>query len=400
MQQSGKLTAKPFLKVLAVVTNFGRHGAGVTLARFLENSDRARLDIHLCTIDGPGPEVERFKKLGFPVTTLHRSGTMDLGIVWKLQDMIKRGGFDLVYGPKHSSFFLARPAARLAGTRFLGHERGWPLQFVSKRVLTADRVLSRGTHLIVANSNHTASVLQKVIRVEPARIRRIYNPIPLRPKSPAAAVRTGDAPIVGCFARLSPEKGVDVLVRSMPRILRTLPKTQLRIFGEGSLEQPLRELVDTLGLSSSVKLLPWQADIFESMGEVDIVAIPSLVESFGNVAAEAALAGKPVVAAEVGGLPEILDVVKHGVTVQPTRSIENPDDGWVPFAAGEPILRGKGLKTVSTESLAKAIVDLWLDPDRRRALVEHSHERVSETFSLESYTRKLTRVMIEAASIS
>ena len=112
---------------------------------------------------------------------------------------------------------------------------------------------------------------------------------------------------VGCVARLSREKGVDILIQAA----LMLPDIRFLIAGDG----PERA---KLGVSApkNVSLLGRIGDVTGLYYASDVVAVPSRSEGQGIAALEAMAAGRPVVASKVGGLPETIEDGKSGLLVR------------------------------------------------------------------------------------
>lgn len=109
-------------------------------------------------------------------------------------------------------------------------------------------------------------------------------------------------------ARLAPEKGVDLLIRA----LRDLPASRLRIIGSGPEEGHLRHLADELGVSGRITFEGTVPDPGPLMAQADVYVQPSRSEGFGLATLEALAIGLPVVASDVGGLPELLGRGQRG----------------------------------------------------------------------------------------
>jgi glycosyltransferase involved in cell wall biosynthesis len=90
-----------------------------------------------------------------------------------------------------------------------------------------------------------------------------------------------------------------------------VPSLRLDIAGRGPLEPALRALAKELGVADAVRFLGYVAPIQRAIEEAAIVVVPSMGEGFGMVALEAMERARPVVAAEIGGLGEL---VEEGVT--------------------------------------------------------------------------------------
>jgi len=109
-----------------------------------------------------------------------------------------------------------------------------------------------------------------------------------------------------------PTYAPEMVVRAFAAACRRLPDLHLLMIGGGPLQSRLASLVGSLDLGERVEIKGW-IDPDQAQGYIqdsDIMVMPSIMESFGVAAVEAAAAGIPVIATNVGGIPEI---VEHGV---------------------------------------------------------------------------------------
>lgn len=115
--------------------------------------------------------------------------------------------------------------------------------------------------------------------------------------------------------RHRPEKGFSNLLAAMPIVLDRVPAARLVIAGNGAETPSLQKIARFYGVSDKIEWTGWisRPKAQARAAESSVVAVPSLWnEPFGLVAAEAAMAGRPVVGARVGGLPEIILAGKTG----------------------------------------------------------------------------------------
>jgi glycosyltransferase involved in cell wall biosynthesis len=127
---------------------------------------------------------------------------------------------------------------------------------------------------------------------------------------------------VGTFAHLSLKKGYRELVRAAAYVLRKMPAAQFWCFGDGPLRQELAATAKSLGIVDRFKLFGFRRDVPDLMQAIDVMCLPSHREPFGLVYVEAALAGKPVIACQAGGAPEIIIHGETGLLVPPPDNVD------------------------------------------------------------------------------
>ena len=128
---------------------------------------------------------------------------------------------------------------------------------------------------------------------------------------------TDTVPRLLCVGRLIPIKGHIVLLRAFAAAKRRCPGSTLDVAGRGPLEPALRALARELGVADSVRFLGYVAPIQGAIERSAIVVVPSMGEGFGMVALEAMERARPVIAAEIGGLGELVRDGETGLLVAP-----------------------------------------------------------------------------------
>lgn len=164
------------------------------------------------------------------------------------------------------------------------------------------------------------------------------------------------APLL-CIGRLVRDKGFDIALSALPAILRRRPDVRLRIAGDGPLRELLMQQAARLGVSRAVEFLGWvsPARVASLLAASSILLIPSRAEALPLVGVQAALAARPVVAAAVGGIPELVIDRETGILVEPD----------------------------SPEALAGAVLDLLERPDQAERLGRAARSLGCERFRLE-----------------
>jgi glycosyltransferase involved in cell wall biosynthesis len=174
----------------------------------------------------------------------------------------------------------------------------------------------------------------------------------------------GDAPRFLCVGRLIPIKGHVVLLRAFRRALDERPDLRLDIAGRGVLEPGLKDLARELGLLEAVRFLGHVTPIQAAVEDCLAVVVPSLGEGFGMVALEAMERARPVIAASIGGLEDLVREGETGLLVPPG----------------------------DAESLTEAMLTLAGDPARAAAMGQAGRARAIERFPEDRCTERTEEV--------
>jgi glycosyltransferase involved in cell wall biosynthesis len=163
----------------------------------------------------------------------------------------------------------------------------------------------------IAVGEKAARVLEQESGRPPGAIRVIHNGVADRPL--AQAPRFFPGPTVGTIGRLDPQKGHDVLLRS----LADLPGVSAVVVGDGPAQLELSALANELGISERVVFAGRRDDARELLTTFDVFALPSRFEGFPLVLLEAMLARLAVVATDVGSVTEAVVDGETGLVVAP-----------------------------------------------------------------------------------
>jgi glycosyltransferase involved in cell wall biosynthesis len=162
----------------------------------------------------------------------------------------------------------------------------------------------RAADVVLADSNAVAG------RLAGLDAHVVGCPVELDPRAVDPPWSPGDGPVVGFVGRIEPRKGPLTLVEAAAPIRQRRPGTRVVLVGDDPYASDPAHFA-AVRASDAVEHVGWVADAAGILGHLDVLAVPSVEEPFGTVAAEAMAAGTPVVASAVGGL---VDVVEDGVT--------------------------------------------------------------------------------------
>ena len=134
---------------------------------------------------------------------------------------------------------------------------------------------------------------------------------------------SNDEKIIIFVGRLHPVKGIEYLIKALELIRQKNAKTKLIIVGDGEEMERLEKLVKELNLTNNVMFVGRisNEDIPKYMTLSDVLVLPSLKEGFPITLLEAMASGLPIIATNVGGVPEIIKNGENGFLVEP----KNPE---------------------------------------------------------------------------
>jgi glycosyltransferase involved in cell wall biosynthesis len=229
------------------------------------------------------------------------------------------------------------------------------------------RVLARLSR-IVAVSDYTKRELVDKKGVAPERVSVISNGVDVetfenalaRAEAQRALDLPNDGLVVGFAGRLHHLKGVDLLIEAVPLVKRRFPGVRFVIVGEGEEDETLKQQARERGVSDVILFAGYRRDAWRLMPAFDVVALPSRDEAQSIALLEAMACRRPVVAARVGGVPE---VVADGVT-------------------------GLLFARENVGALAGALIELLSDGEKRESMGEAGRRRVGERFSQAEMLRR------------
>jgi glycosyltransferase involved in cell wall biosynthesis len=362
------------LELLATGTN---GGAQEHVFGLLSRIDAARYDVHVVSLSA-GSAVRKLEHRGIPVTVIDEP-----------DDAIATGALAALMGdlrPEVIHNHMYR--AELVGTRAaialgeVGRSRPYVVSTVHSSRVRSDEdraVLRRLTPRMDRLIAVSRSIVEKLRHEgrDTAPITLIHNGVDLERydhQDPCCTLREeyglpGDAPIVGVVARLEPEKGHPTLLDAWPAVLRAVPKARLLVVGEGSRREALEEQAEALGIAHAVVFTGRRDDVPAVTAALDVAVLPSYREAQGLTILEAMALSRPVVASNVGGIPEMVEDGVTGLLVPP----HDP------------------------EALAAAIVRLLTDHPLADMLARAGHDLVHERFCIQLMVDAVEAIYDEGA---
>lgn len=337
-------------------------------------------ETHILTLSS---RVSNARKDSLGLSSLFRIREMGslLAYVWHLARFIKQHQIDVVHANSLKSDIIGGLAGRLSSRPVIWHVRDRiEDDYLPGSVVRIFRALCRVIpRYVIANSLATHRTL-RLGTVQPNHSALLNE----QRNGRSIVVHDGtdlvgsldkrkenqDFPRIGLIGRISPWKGQHIFLQAAARAREHFPRAKFLIigsalFGEEKYEKEIRQLSASLGLEGVVQFTGFCADVKEAITELDLVVHASTIgEPFGQVIIEGMAAGKPVIATNGGGVPEI---------------VENGNTGFL-VPMGDAV------------SMAEAICLVLADPVLARTMGDRGHKRVMDHFTLDKTARKIESV--------
>jgi glycosyltransferase involved in cell wall biosynthesis len=289
-------------------------GAERVLAEVVNHLAKRGHDVSVVTFDGPGrsfyPLSGAVQRVDLQVGHVGESTPRGelLAAMPRLRHSVTSLRPDVVVGFMHSMFIPLGFALIGSGLPVIASEHVGMRHY---RTVPAERALLEAVPwLTVASTIPSAEVRAGF----PPRLRRrmvaIPNPVTISSSAqPGRSVDDRTGGVILTVGRFFSEKNHTDLIAAFAQVAPDHPNWTLRLAGDGALRADLERQVRELGLGPSVEFAGTVRDIASEYARADIVAVPSLHESFGLVTAEALAAGCPVVGFE--DCPGTRELVHH-----------------------------------------------------------------------------------------
>ncbi len=163
------------------------------------------------------------------------------------------------------------------------------------------------------------------------------------------------------LAVLRPDKGIQNFLRAFPKILEGVPEAHYLVVGDGPHRGTLEDISRNLGLDDRVVFTGRRDDVGQVLSAADLFVHPTLKDALPTVLAEAMACGLPLIASNVGGVPEMAFHGRNALLVTP----------------GDP------------DALAEACLKILRDPALAERLRKSGQEIVRELFDIEKQADKL-----------
>jgi glycosyltransferase involved in cell wall biosynthesis len=344
-------------QILILVNSLGTGGSERNVALLCKHIDKSRYLPTIWTIHEGGRWRPLLDELGIRVRCFCRRRAWDPLFAYRFAREISKSSFHLTHAFLPTVAFYAAVAKKCFRCKVPFVFSSGASSFGPARTARFYKWAIRQADYVTANSPSTKTLLEEA-GVDAQRIAIVPNGHELN------AGRSIDwrqylprfensRPVVISVGRLIKTKRICDLIRAAAMINESGRMAEFVIVGDGPEMDCLKGLRDSLGLRESVEFLGHRTDVANLLASSDVFAFPSEAEGLPNAVIEAALAGVPIVAADIDATRSVVDNVRGGALVPP----RNP------------------------ERFARAIMDVLANPKEAETRAEYA-----KSYAMNRYT--------------
>jgi glycosyltransferase involved in cell wall biosynthesis len=355
----GKILVKKF-KIFHVIKDYkGNNPLQNSMILGLDD----RFDARACYIYGSPDGRNILDHYGKAIYLDIGAGKSKLSVICRLTRFLKSERPVMLHCHKHKATVFGTLAAIFSGIPYvISHVHGLDRTRTLRTRLINWLLLKRVELIIGISEGVRKDILKTNWGLSPEKVVAVWNGIDIIPIDALSQNRKlariklgipeGDF-VFGTVGRLVKTKGHKYLLKSFPAIRREYPDSKVVIIGDGPLRGDLEKLARDLGITQNVVFAGFRSDVLELLPGFDAFVLPSVAEGLSLALLEAMASKLPVIASEVGGVPEVFG---------------NEDIGRL-VPAKDPHALAKAMKEIAS-----------LSPEERKASGNAARKRIEEAF--------------------
>ena len=378
------------IRIINIITRLELGGPPILVLDIIQHLSKERFECSIATgitIDSKYDMIEfardrHIRVFTIPSLVRNVHPIKDITSLIKLFLLLRKEKYDIVHCHTSKGGFIGRLAAKLAGAKIIVYSPhgdifdGYFCKLSTDFFVFLERFTALFTDTII---NLTKIEIEKFLEHgigTRSQLKQIYNGINIEYYERAMALKekkrkefglNKDDFVCATVGRLVPVKGHTYLIKAIRKVVNVIPNAKFLFVGDGELKSELSEEIKSLDLQKNIFLLGARRDIATTLSCINIFLLPSINEGFGMVLIEAMAAKKPVIATNVGGIPEVVIDGKTGILVPP----KDP------------------------EAFSSAIINLYNNPELSNRMGLAGYWRTKNNFNIESTVRELENLYCE-----
>lgn len=321
--------------IIWFIDSLGMGGAERLMVPYLQQLQKKDVHLRVCAfqIKQGNPIAQQITALGVPVDLIPIPHLRDGTAIPRLYSYLRRQPAQLVHTQLEFANTIGTVAARLhrLPTVCTLHtiDELHPNTKEARRLRLMWWVLRHGCQHLIAVSEGLRQHYLARLPLSKQPFTTLYNGIDIERFSPQPASQRlthrqtyrlpANARVILTVAVLRQPKGVQYMIQALPQILQALPDVYYLVVGSGDYEPELKKLAEEGGVSERVIFAGTQYNIPDWLAMSDLFVLPTLDDALPTVLMEAMASGLPIIASEVGGVPEMVISEENGLLLPPAQ---------------------------------------------------------------------------------
>lgn len=355
--------------ILYIIDSLSVGGAEKLVLKLANNIDHQRFEVYVCCLKvlRGNAIANDFTKLSAPIHVVNHKYLYDPRMFLDVAQFIRKYDIDIIHTHLIYSDIIGRISGSIMRRPVISTLHNVPQAYDQDRF--DRRLLGRMTarylaQMLVPVAARLGELFVQEWGIPEDRIQPIYPGVGMEDYIGIPAQRSQregyNGPVITTVGRLTPQKAQHHLLDAAKIVLEQCPAARFMIVGQGHLHSQLVAQAETLGIADRVTFAGVRHDIPNVLAESDIFVLSSLWEGLPATAIEAMAAACPVVLTDVGSNKELAKSGVHGLIVPPS----------------------------DVPALAKALIELLKNEERRVAMGLAGRERVQQEFSIAALARQ------------
>ncbi len=297
------------MKIIQIIPRLGMGGAETMCENLSTELMKSGNEVIIISLSNDRtPISKRLEKNGIPVLYLGKKNGLDIKTIIKLRKVLKKEKPDIIHSHTHALKYC------VIADLFLHHKKIHTVHSIaSKESTKIDQKLNKIFFKVnkvvpVALSELVKKTIIDCYRLDADNIPVVFNGCPIEKCIVKDSYTLGEKVNIIHVGSLIELKNHKAMIDAITLLHKEYPNVCITFVGDGILKSELEKYINERNCSSYIKLHGLSTDVYSLLGNSDIFILPSLYEGLPMSIIEAMGTGLPIVASNVGGIP---DMIKH-----------------------------------------------------------------------------------------
>jgi len=365
-------------KILYIITGLDIGGAEILLLNIVKNLNRDLFNCSVLYLKGNADISRQFSELNIDVYDNSRYSFFNPYKYWKIFDLIRHKNFDIVHSHLIHSNLIARIIGKASNVKVIINSEhntsNW--KFKNLPVIFLFKITLRYVNILHCISKSVKDHILNIISIDNSKLKVIYNGICLdrfknnKSRKKSTINFSNSYPIIGCVSRFDKRKGIEYLIKAIGLLKVKYKDIKLILVGDGPQRSFLSRLVKELNLVDQVVFVGKTFEVEKYLSIFDFFVLPSLQEGLSIAIIEAMASGVPVIASNVGGIPEVITHKYDGI-----------------------LIRSKNENDIS-----EAIIQLNNNKELKNKLISNAYNKISAKFDIRKIVKEFESMYIDSVN--